>query len=221
MKDRILRFHGRAAPSPDGLVTGTVLRSNVFGSASLWRAPAACGRPRRPPCFAVRTPQPWRSPDTGAAALPAAGHQTPDRGRLRILHSSMAKREHEPDSGATSILALVALIDYAVASLLLLGFMAYCGIGLTRAVLLLPVVLCVQLAFTAGVALLVAMGNEFYADVKYVLELGLVAWMFGTLVRGELPAAGSFLGVTIASLVVLSGAWLLFHRAEFRFAEEI
>lgn len=148
---------------------------------------------------------------------------------------------------------IVALIDFLVASTVLAALMAYYGIAPAWSVLFLPVVLVVQLAFTAGVALLVSMANLFYADVKYVLELALIVWMFSTsvvypvdrvggaagellalnpmtpiieayrsiLIRGELPAALPFMAVTLVSFATLAVGWLTFHRAEFRFAEEL
>ena len=107
--------------------------------------------------------------------------------------------------------------------------------------------------FTAAMALLLAMGNLFFRDVKYLIEIVITVWMFATSVvypvdrvggtlgmilqlnpmtpiidgfravvlRGELPAAGPFTLATLTSAVLLAVAWLTFHRAEFRFAENI
>lgn len=148
---------------------------------------------------------------------------------------------------------LVSLVDFAVASSLLALLMIYYGYGLTLAALALPVVLVVQLAFTAALTLLVAMATLFYADVKYVLELGITVWMLATsvvypiervggvlgtllslnpmtpiidayrsvLLRGELPPAGPFVAVSVVSALALFASWLVFHGAEFRFAEEL
>jgi ABC-type polysaccharide/polyol phosphate export permease len=148
---------------------------------------------------------------------------------------------------------LVALLDFAVASSLLLALMVYYDFGITLAVLALPFVLLVQLAFTAAITLLVSMATLFYADVKYLLELGITVWMLATsvvypiervggamghllalnpmtpiidayrsvLLRGEVPPAGPFFAVALFSAFALLGSWLIFHRAEFRFAEEI
>ncbi len=148
---------------------------------------------------------------------------------------------------------LVSLGDFAVGSLVLVALMAYFRIGVTAAVAFLPVIIAVQIIFTAGIALLLAMGNLFYRDVKYLFEVGITVWMFATsvlypielvqgrigtvlkanpmtaiidayrsvLLHGELPPAGPFLAATAVSLVTLTVAWLVFHRAEFRFAENI
>ena len=148
---------------------------------------------------------------------------------------------------------IVSLVDFAVASSVLVALMVYYGTPVTWTVLFLPVVLGIQVMFTAGVCLLLAMANLFYRDVKYLFEVVLTVWMFATavvypidrigghlgawlalnpmtpiidayravLLRGELPAAGPFLAATLTSVVVLAVGWLVFHRAEFEFAENI
>jgi len=148
---------------------------------------------------------------------------------------------------------LVSLVDFAVGALVLAGLMTYYGVPLHATLLLLPVVVLVQVMFTAGVTLLLAMGNLFYRDVKYLLEILVTLWMFATsvvypverigghlggllalnpmtpiidayraiLLHGALPATGPFLGAAAVSLLLLAVSWLVFHRAEFRFAESI
>jgi lipopolysaccharide transport system permease protein len=148
---------------------------------------------------------------------------------------------------------LVCLVDFAVASVVLVGLMVYYGVGVGPALLFLPVVIVVHLAFTVGVALLLAMGNLFYRDIKYVFEVAITVWMFATsvvypvdrvggriglamqinpmtpiveayrdvLLRQTLPATVPFAAVSVTALVVLVVAWVLFHRAEFTFAENV
>lgn len=148
---------------------------------------------------------------------------------------------------------IVSLVDFGVASLVLFGFMAYYAIPLTPAVTFLPMVVAVHVMFTTGVALVVAMANLFYRDVKYLFEIVITLWMFATavvypldgidgtlgvilranpmttiidayravLLRGELPAAMPFAAAAAAGAATLVVGWLLFHRSEFRFAENI
>jgi ABC-type polysaccharide/polyol phosphate export permease len=148
---------------------------------------------------------------------------------------------------------LVSLVDLAVASVVVAGMLVYYDIDMTGAVFALPLVVTVHVMFTAAMALLLAMGNLFYRDVKYLFEIILTVWMFGTsvvypvdridgtlgtllalnpmtqivdayrwvLLRGDLPPAVPFFGATLASAALFVGAWLVFHRAEFRFAENI
>ena len=147
---------------------------------------------------------------------------------------------------------IVSLVDLAVGSMVLVGLMVWYHVGVSPALLFLPVVVLVQVAFTLGIALLLAMGNLFFRDVKYLFEVVVTVWMFatsvvypvemvggklGTLMRlnpmtpiiegyrdvilyGRLPGL-SFLGAAIVALVTFAFGWVLFHRAEFQFAENI
>jgi lipopolysaccharide transport system permease protein len=148
---------------------------------------------------------------------------------------------------------IVCLIDTMVGGLVLASLMAYYRIGVSAVVLLFPLVLLVHLMFTAAVALLLAMSNLFYRDVKYLFEIVLTIWMFVSsvlypveLIGGRLkiflqlnpmtpildayrsvlllnraPDLASFGLASAISFGLLLISWLAFHRAEFRFAENI
>jgi len=75
---------------------------------------------------------------------------------------------------------LVSLVDFAVGSVVLAGLMAWYGIAVRWTLMFLPVVVVVQIVFTAGVTLLLAMANLFYRDVKYLLEIFITLGMFAT-----------------------------------------
>lgn len=147
----------------------------------------------------------------------------------------------------------VGVVDLLVGSTVLVGLMIYYGIGASWTLLWLPVVLIVQMAFTMGVGLLLAMANLFYRDVKYLFEVVITVWMFATSVvypigrlGGRLetlavlnpmtpiidgyrdivlfhrpPFDAAFAGAAAVSFACLAVAWLVFHRAEFRFAENV
>lgn len=148
----------------------------------------------------------------------------------------------------------VSLVDFLVASLVLVGMMVYYRIAPGTSILLLPAVMLVQACFTLAVALFLAMANLFYRDVKYIFEVLLTVWMFGSaivyplesvqggvlglalrlnpmtaivdayrhvLLYGTAPDLVSFTAVALLSGLLLPVTWLVFHRAEFRFAEHI
>ena len=77
---------------------------------------------------------------------------------------------------------LVCIVDFAVGSVVLVAMMVYYDIHVTPAFLFLPVVLVVLFMFTSAIALLLAMANLFYRDVKYLFEVCITVWMFGTAV---------------------------------------
>jgi lipopolysaccharide transport system permease protein len=89
---------------------------------------------------------------------------------------------------------VVALVDFAVGSIVLIPFMIWYGVVPTGAVLFLPIVLAVHVTFTAGVALLIAMANLFYRDVKYVFEIAIMVWMFLTSVLYPVTLVGGRMG---------------------------
>lgn len=148
---------------------------------------------------------------------------------------------------------LVAFVDFAVAATVLVALLAWYQIWPGAALVALPLVMLAQLAFTGAVALVLAMANLFYRDVKYVFDVGITIWMFATsvvypiekvggwlgtllmlnpmthiidayrsvLLHGTMPpmaAMASLLGICLATF---AAAWVTFHAAEFRFAENI
>src|SRR5215471_13101344 len=69
---------------------------------------------------------------------------------------------------------LVSLVDFAVGGLVLVALIAYYRIPPTWALAALPVVVAVQVIFTAAVCLVLAMGNLFYRDVKYLFDVAVM-----------------------------------------------
>jgi ABC-2 type transport system permease protein/lipopolysaccharide transport system permease protein len=147
---------------------------------------------------------------------------------------------------------LVSLADLAVGFVVLAALMLYYGIAPGLPLLALPIVIVVQVLFTAGVALVLAMANLFYRDVKYLFEVVITIWMFSTSVlfpiqliegwphwllllnpmtpiidayRAVILGAQwpdvTFLAAALVAILTLGSAWLMFHRAESSFAENI
>jgi lipopolysaccharide transport system permease protein len=148
---------------------------------------------------------------------------------------------------------LVGLVDFAVAHVVLIGLMLAYGMPFHGTIVYLPAVLFVHVTFTVGLSLLVAMGNLFYRDVKYifdvvlgvllfatsvlypislvggrageVLRLNPLSWIVdgyrGALVSGQNPLTPGFAITALAAFVTFAVAWIVFHRAEYRFAENV
>lgn len=148
---------------------------------------------------------------------------------------------------------IVSLTDFAVSAVVLLAMLIYYQIPLGPAALFLPFVLIPHVMLTGGCAMLLAMGNLFFRDVKYIFEVLIVVGMFATsvlypvaavggdlawllalnpltvfidgyrnvLLFGRLPAPGPLAAASLLSATVFLGSWLVFHRAEFKFAENI
>jgi ABC-type polysaccharide/polyol phosphate export permease len=91
----------------------------------------------------------------------------------------------------------VSLVDHAVAALVLVGMMAYYGVAPSSAIILLPTIVVVQVMITAALALLLAMANLFYRDVKYLFDVILTVWMFTSAVVYPVEGLTGWIGVLI------------------------
>jgi ABC-type polysaccharide/polyol phosphate export permease len=146
---------------------------------------------------------------------------------------------------------LVSVIDFTVGLSIVAGMMIYYQIPPTATICFLPVLITVQVMFTAGLAMFLAPANLYYRDVKYILDVLVAVGMFATpvvyptrqvggmigallqlnplapiidgyravLLRGELPHPVGFAVAAAFSLVLFAVGWLVFHRAEYAFAE--
>lgn len=92
----------------------------------------------------------------------------------------------------------VALVDFAVGGVLLVAMAAWYRVTPGWPVLLLPAIVAVHVAFTAGVALVLAMCHLFYRDVKYLFDVVLNVGMFATSVVYPIDRIGGRLGAGLA-----------------------
>jgi lipopolysaccharide transport system permease protein len=93
---------------------------------------------------------------------------------------------------------LVAVVDTLVASVILVGIMMLYHLTPGPLALLVPAVLAVQLIFTAALALILAMANLFYRDVKYLFDALLTIWMLASSVVYPIGIVGGRLGQLMA-----------------------
>jgi ABC-type polysaccharide/polyol phosphate export permease len=89
---------------------------------------------------------------------------------------------------------LISVVDLAVASLVLVGALVYYQIEPQWTLLFLPLVVAVHIIFTMSIALLLAMANLFYRDVKYLFEIAITVWMFLTSVVYPVERLGGRVG---------------------------
>jgi lipopolysaccharide transport system permease protein len=92
----------------------------------------------------------------------------------------------------------VSLIDAVVGTSLLVVMLLYYGLAPGWSIVMLPVIVAVHVALTAGVALLLAMGHLFFRDVKYIFEIVLNVGMFATSVVYPVERMGGTLGAVLA-----------------------
>jgi lipopolysaccharide transport system permease protein len=75
---------------------------------------------------------------------------------------------------------LAGVVDFAIAFVILMGMMAFYGIRLTPAVLLLPLFLLLALASALAVGLWLSALNVKYRDIRYVVPFLTQFWMYAT-----------------------------------------
>jgi lipopolysaccharide transport system permease protein len=75
---------------------------------------------------------------------------------------------------------LAGVVDFAIAFVVLLGLMAWYGIHVTPAVLLLPVFLLLALTSAMAVGLWLSALNVQYRDIRYVVPFLTQFWMYAT-----------------------------------------
>lgn len=71
-----------------------------------------------------------------------------------------------------------SLIDFMIASVLLLAMILLYQVPVTPYLLLVPLLVVIQLALTIGISLVGAAENVFYRDIRYVIPLVLQLWLY-------------------------------------------
>ncbi len=95
---------------------------------------------------------------------------------------------------------LANLVNFGLAMIVLFGLIIVSGVGLTPAVLMLPVIVFAQLLFTMGIVLMLATANVFYRDTQHIMEVVMQAWFFLTPIFysiDSLPQEAQILGMVI------------------------
>lgn len=151
------------------------------------------------------------------------------------------------------------LFDFAIASLVLVGLLAYYNFftdwhfQFHWTILYLPIILGVQILFMAGLGFFFSVGTLFYRDVRYLTPVLVQLWFFCTnvvypipttdpvvravvyanpmapiisgyrecLIYGQTPFTAAFGYAAGISILLFVVGWWVFHRLEFKFAENI
>jgi ABC-type polysaccharide/polyol phosphate export permease len=88
---------------------------------------------------------------------------------------------------------VASAVDFVVASALLGIMMLWYRTPVHPTILFVPVVIAVQILFTAGLSFFLSVGNLFFRDVKYLLDFFLLPWMLATIVF-PISNAGGWVG---------------------------
>lgn len=112
--------------------------------------------------------------------------------------AALVSKVYFPREAIPLAAVIVALVDFAVTLVPLVGLMIWYGIRPTWGLLAVPLVIGVLFLFTAGLALALAMANLFYRDVQHVVEAVLLFWMFATSVVYPVDRIGGLSGRLLA-----------------------
>ncbi len=117
-----------------------------------------------------------------------------------VGNASLIKKVYFPREILPLAEVLSNLVNFLVAMIVLFAMILIFRIPLTRAVLMLPLIILVHVIFCVGMALLLSTANVFYRDTRHILEVVMQAWFFLTPVFypiTTLPESAEVLGLTI------------------------
>ncbi len=127
------------------------------------------------------------------------GGLTASTGSL-VAHANLIKKVYFPREVLPLSAVLSNLVHFLIALVVLFALMLFFHIRFTKWLLLLPFIILIQTAFTAGLGLALSVLNVFYRDVQHLLEVLLLGWFFLTPIfypLDILPRDYNFLGVTV------------------------
>jgi lipopolysaccharide transport system permease protein len=127
-----------------------------------------------------------------------------------IVNSHIITKVYFPREIVPLSSVFAALVDFAVASTVFVGLLAFYGISPTWNVLYVIPILMLQLTFTMALCLLLAAFTVLYRDVRFTLPLLLQIWMFATPILYPLsvvPESGRGLYLTLNPMAVVVDAY--------------
>ncbi|MCP4422511.1 MAG: ABC transporter permease [Chloroflexi bacterium] len=107
------------------------------------------------------------------------GTMTASAGAI-LGNSSIIKKVYFPRILLPVATILSNLVNFLLASLVLLVLLFAFGVGLSIHVLWIPLILLTQLIFMLGLVLIFSTLQVFYRDTSMILEVGMLAWFFLT-----------------------------------------
>lgn len=118
-----------------------------------------------------------------------------------VNNSGLIKKVYFPREIMPIVEVLSNLVNFLLALIVLFAMLPIFDLGLTPAVLMLPLIILVQVMFTLGVSFLFCTANVFYRDTQHILEVLLQAWFFLTPIFYSinlLPETANIFGIPFA-----------------------
>ena len=122
------------------------------------------------PIFSYSALLPWTYFST---ALALAGNSM-------LSHAGLLQKIYFPRLAIPMSQVLGGLIDFFIASVLLIGLMIYYHVPVSRGLLLWPFLILLLVVLALGCGMLLASINVKYRDIKHVIPFGIQLWLFVT-----------------------------------------
>jgi lipopolysaccharide transport system permease protein len=117
-----------------------------------------------------------------------------------VGNSNLIKKVYFPREILPLSEVLANLVNFLVALIVLFGMIFIFRIQITPALLELPLIIAVQMAFILGMAFFLSAANVFYRDTQHIMTVLMQAWFFLTPIFYPitvLPESAEILGVTV------------------------
>jgi lipopolysaccharide transport system permease protein len=101
-------------------------------------------------------------------------------GNSLVANQNLITKVYFPRVTIPASYALSGLVDLGIASIVLLGMMAYYRIALTWGLLLMPLLVIPLMLLVLGVGMIFSSLNVKYRDIKHVLPFIIQIWLFVT-----------------------------------------
>lgn len=101
-------------------------------------------------------------------------------GNSLVSNANLIRKVYFPRVTLPAASAMGGLVDFAIASVVLFGMMAYYGIPFSAELLIWPVLVVPVTFLVLGVGMFLAALNVKYRDVKYAIPFGIQMWLFLT-----------------------------------------
>ncbi|MBM4436217.1 MAG: ABC transporter permease [Actinobacteria bacterium] len=103
-----------------------------------------------------------------------------DAMRSVTSNAPLIKKVYFPREALPLSAVLAAFINFLVAFGVFWFVSLFFGVGTTRAMLMVPVIMLLQLALVLGLSLILATLNVFFRDTQHIVDILLLAWFFLT-----------------------------------------
>ena len=106
-----------------------------------------------------------------------------------VANSNLVTKVYLPREVFPFAAVVSKIVDFAIGFTFVFVLMWYYQIPIVWTIVFLPIILLVQLMFTLGLGFFASMGNLYFRDVDYLMQIGIPLWMYLTAVAYPLEVS--------------------------------